>query len=153
MIEMLLGWIDRYPIASIEDPLAEDDREGWVAFTRAAGSRIQIIGDDYLTTNDARVREAANDRACNAVLIKPNQAGTVTERLAALSAGRAAGFGTIVAAFETLFRHPNTTPLDVGWVARYSARRSTELRRTCARRFCRSEKVRVACAVAATDRS
>ena len=87
MIEMLLGWIDRYPIASIEDPLAEDDRDGWIAFTRAAGARIQIIGDDYLTTNAARVRAAASDGACNAVLIKPNQAGTVTETLAALSAG------------------------------------------------------------------
>ena len=62
MIEMLLGWIDRYPIASIEDPLAEDDRDGWIAFTRAAGARIQIIGDDYLTTNAARVRAAASRR-------------------------------------------------------------------------------------------
>ena len=55
MIELLLGWLDRYPIVSIEDPLAEDDRDGWIAFTRAAGTRVQIIGDDYLTTNaDAR---------------------------------------------------------------------------------------------------
>ena len=81
LIELLLGWLDRYPIASIEDPLAEDDRDGWIAFTRAAGSRVlQIVGDDYLTTNAARVREAAADAACNAVLIKPNQAGTVTKR-------------------------------------------------------------------------
>ena len=64
MIEMLLDWIDRYPIASIEDPLAEDDRDGWIAFTRAAGGRIQIIGDDFLTTNAARVaRPRATTRA------------------------------------------------------------------------------------------
>jgi len=75
MAELLLGWLDRYPIVSIEDPFGEDDREGWIAFTRAAGSRVQIIGDDYLTTDAARVEQAARDRACNAVLIKPNQAG------------------------------------------------------------------------------
>ena len=98
MIGLLLGWIDRYPIASIEDPLAEDDRDGWIAFTRVAGSRVQIIGDDYLATNAERVRQAAEERACNAVLIKPNQAGTLTETLEALSAGRDAGFGTIVSA-------------------------------------------------------
>ena len=59
MIELLLGWLDRYPIVSIEDPLGEDDRDGWIAFTRAAGTRVQIIGDDYLTTNAARVAAAA----------------------------------------------------------------------------------------------
>ena len=117
MIEMLLGWIDRYPIASIEDPLAEDDRDGWIAFTRAAGARIQIIGDDYLTTNAARVRAAASDGACNAVLIKPNQAGTVTETLAALSAGRAAGFGTIVSARSGETEDVSIVHLAVGWNA------------------------------------
>ena len=63
MIEMLLDWIERYPIASIEDPLAEDDRDGWIAFTRAAGSRVQIIGDDYLTTNAARVARSRSATA------------------------------------------------------------------------------------------
>ncbi len=91
MIELLLGWLDRYPIASIEDPLAEDDRDGWIAFARAAGTRVQIIGDDYLTTSAERVVQAAADRACNAVLIKPNQAGTLTETLAALAAGQGGG--------------------------------------------------------------
>ncbi len=117
MIEMLLGWIDRHPIVSIEDPLAEDDRDGWIAFARAAGSRIQIIGDDYLTTNAARVREAANDHACNAVLIKPNQAGTVTETHAALSAGRTAGFGTIVSARSGETEDVSIVHLAVGWNA------------------------------------
>ena len=117
MIEMLLGWIDRYPIVSIEDPLAEDDRDGWIAFAHAAGGRIQIIGDDYLTTNAARVREAATDRACNAVLIKPNQAGTVTETLAALSAGRGAGFGTIVSARSGETEDVSIVHLAIGWNA------------------------------------
>ncbi len=89
LIELLLGWLDRYPIVSIEDPLAEDDHEGWVAFTHAAGSRVQIIGDDYLTTDAARVEAAAAAHACNAVLIKPNQAGTVTRNARCIT-GRAA---------------------------------------------------------------
>ena len=117
MIEMLLDWIDRYPIASIEDPLAEDDRDGWIAFTRAAGARIQIIGDDYLTTNAARVRAAASHGACNAVLIKPNQAGTVTETFAALSAGRTAGFATIVSARSGETEDVSIVHLAVGWNA------------------------------------
>jgi enolase len=93
MIEMLLDWCRRYPIASIEDPLAEDDPEGLRAFTRAVGHRIQVIGDDYLVTNADRVRMAARDGDCNAVLVKPNQAGTITETRAACEAGarRASG--------------------------------------------------------------
>ncbi|MEO8675025.1 MAG: phosphopyruvate hydratase [Casimicrobiaceae bacterium] len=117
MIEVLLGWLDRYPIASIEDPLAEDDREGWITFARAAGARVQIIGDDYLTTNAARVTAAAADRACNAVLIKPNQAGTLTEARAALDAGKSAGFATIVSARSGETEDVSIAHLAVGWNA------------------------------------
>jgi len=117
MIRLLLGWLDRYPIASIEDPLAEDDRDGWVAFARAAGSRVEIVGDDYLTTSAARVMNAAADRACNAVLIKPNQAGTVTETHAALRAGRDAGFATIVSARSGETEDVSIVHLAVGWNA------------------------------------
>ena len=117
MAELLLDWIARYPIVSIEDPFGEDDREGWIAFTRAAGTRVQIIGDDYLTTNAARVDAAARDRACNAVLIKPNQAGTVTETRAALQAGKAAGFGTIVSARSGETEDVAIVHLAVGWNA------------------------------------
>jgi enolase len=98
MTEMLAGWLKSYPIASIEDPLAEDDRAGMRAFTAEHGREVQIIGDDYLVTNAALVTQAAADGACNAVLIKVNQAGTVTEALAAMAAARAAGYGTIVSA-------------------------------------------------------
>ncbi len=117
MAEMLLGWLDRYPIASIEDPFGEDDREGWIAFARAASPRVQIIGDDYLTTDAARVAAAAADRACNAVLIKPNQAGTLTETRAALEAGKAAGFGTIVSARSGETEDTSIVHLAVGWNA------------------------------------
>jgi enolase len=117
MIELLLQWIDRYPIVSIEDPLAEDDRDGWVAFARAAGSRIEIVGDDYLTTDAQRVRAAAADSACNAVLVKPNQAGTLTEALQALRAAKDAGFATIVSARSGETEDVSIVHLAVGWDA------------------------------------
>jgi len=117
LCEMLLGWLDRYPIVAIEDPFGEDDRDGWRGFTRAAGSRVQIIGDDYLTTNALSVERAAADGACNAVLIKPNQAGTLTETLAALRAGKAAGFGTIVSARSGETEDVSVVHLAVGWDA------------------------------------
>jgi enolase len=117
MIAMLMGWLDRYPIASIEDPLAEDDRDGWIAFARAAGGRVQIVGDDYLTTSAPRVAEAAADGACNAVLVKPTQAGTLTEARAALDAGRRAGFATIVSARSGETEDVSIAHLAVGWNA------------------------------------
>ena len=98
MCERLLRWLERYPIVSIEDPLAEDDDDGWINFTSAAGSRVQIVGDDYLVTNAARVAKAAERSACNSVLIKPNQAGTITETRDALRTAKMAGFTTIVSA-------------------------------------------------------
>ncbi|MDH5246395.1 MAG: phosphopyruvate hydratase [Betaproteobacteria bacterium] len=115
--ELLLDWIERYPIVSIEDPFAEDDRVAWVAFTRAAGHRVQIIGDDYLTTNAARVEDARVDGACNAVLIKVNQAGTLTQAKAALDAARDAGFGTIVSARSGESEDTAIAHLAVGWNA------------------------------------
>ena len=117
MIELLLGWLDRYPIASIEDPLAEDDLEGWIAFTCAAGARVQIIGDDFLTTRASRVSEAASLRACNAVLIKPNQAGTLTETRAALDAARDAGMATVISARSGETEDVSIAHLAVGWNA------------------------------------
>lgn len=117
MIAMLLDWCGRYPIVSIEDPLAEDDPEGMRAFTAAIGNRIQVIGDDYLVTSAGRVEAAAADRACNAVLIKPNQAGTVTETRAALVAGKRAGFGTIVSARSGETEDVTIVHLATGWNA------------------------------------
>lgn len=98
MIAMLEGWIRNYPIISIEDPLAEDDPEGMSAFTAACGGKVQVVGDDYLVTNAALVERAAAHGACNAVLIKVNQAGTVSEAVACLSAAEAMGFRAIVSA-------------------------------------------------------
>ncbi|HEX7889998.1 MAG TPA: phosphopyruvate hydratase [Ramlibacter sp.] len=115
--ERLLRWVDRYPIVSIEDPLAEDDEAGLVAFTRAVGHRLQVVGDDYLVTNATRVREAARLGACNCVLIKPNQAGTVTETLAALRAAQELGYGTIVSARSGETEDVAIVHLATGWNA------------------------------------
>ena len=115
--ELLTSWIDRYPIVSIEDPLAEDDPLGMRRLTAAVGDRVQIVGDDYLVTQASRVEAAARDGACNALLVKPNQAGTVTETLAALEAARASGFGTIVSARSGDTEDVTIAHLAVGWRA------------------------------------
>lgn len=117
LADMLLGWLDRYPIVSIEDPLAEDDEAGLVAFTDAAGGRVQIIGDDYLVTNADRVRHAADIGACNAVLVKPNQAGTLSETRAAFDASREAGWGSVVSARSGETEDVTIVHLAVGWGA------------------------------------
>lgn len=115
--ELLLDWVARFPIVSLEDPFAEDDTEGMTAFTEAAGDRLQIIGDDYLVTNAERVRAASRAGACNAVLIKPNQAGTLSETKAALDAGKEAGFATIVSARSGESEDVSIVHLAIGWSA------------------------------------
>jgi enolase len=115
--ERLLRWIERYPIVSIEDPLAEDDEAGLVAFTRAVGGRVQVVGDDYLVTSAERVRAAAQRGACNCVLVKPNQAGTVTETRAALETAQALGFRTIVSARSGETEDVAIVHLATGWNA------------------------------------
>jgi enolase len=117
LCERLVRWIDTYPIVSIEDPLAEDDEVGLMAFTRAVGDKIQIVGDDYLVTNADRVKHAAAVGACNGLLVKPNQAGTVTETRLALKAARHAGYGTIVSARSGDTEHVAIVHLATGWNA------------------------------------
>lgn len=97
-IDLLGRWLDDYHVAAIEDPLAEDDSAGMIEFTRRFGDRVQIIGDDYLVTDANLVAAAARDRACNAVLIKVNQAGTVSEAFDAAAAARCARWGAVVSA-------------------------------------------------------
>ena len=115
--ELLLRWIERYPILSIEDPFAENDTIGMQRFTQAVGDRVQVIGDDYLVTNARRVERAAAERACNGLLVKPNQAGTITETRAALETARQAGFSTIVSARSGETEDVTIAHLAVGWSA------------------------------------
>ena len=113
--EMLERWIERHPIVSIEDPVAETDGEAMRQFTEAVGRRVQVVGDDYLVTSAARVKAAAEIGACNAVLLKPNQAGTLTETRATLDAARAAGWGSIVSARSGETEDVTIAHLAVGW--------------------------------------
>lgn len=115
MVRMLLGWIAAYPIASIEDPLAEDDAAGFAAFTKEVGHRIQVVGDDFLVTDAARVRAAAQAGAANTVLIKPNQRGTLSETKAAWDAAREAGYAGIVSARSGETEDVTIVHLAIGW--------------------------------------
>ncbi len=117
MIELLRGWLERYPILSVEDPLAEDDVDGFCAFTTLAGDSLQIIGDDLLVTDAERVHKAAALNAANALLVKPNQRGTLTETKAAFDAARIAGFDTIVSARSGETEDVTIAHLAVGWNA------------------------------------
>jgi enolase len=117
MIALLLGWLQRYPVISIEDPLAEDDLDGFGAFTRAAGDRVQVVADDLTVTDAGRVRRAASARAGNTLLVKPNQRGTLTETKAAFDAARAAGWRTIVSARSGETEDVTIVHLAVGWDA------------------------------------
>jgi enolase len=115
MVELLTGWVRSYPIVSVEDPLAEDDAEGFVAFTRAVGDRVQVVGDDFLVTDAARVRSAAAAGTGNAVLIKPNQRGTLTETRAAWDAALDVGYAGIVSARSGETEDVTIVHLAVGW--------------------------------------
>jgi enolase len=117
MVELLTGWVGRYPILSIEDPLAEDDLEGFVAFTRAVGDRVQIVGDDFLVSDADRVRDAAAKGASNAVLLKPNQRGTLTETFDARRVAKECGYATIVSARSGETEDVTIAHLAVGWGA------------------------------------
>jgi enolase len=112
---MLLAWIERYPIVSIEDPFAEHHAEAMASFTRTAGERIQVVGDDFLVTDSSRVKKANSIGACNAVLLKPNQAGTLTETLACWRAAQEAGYGAIVSARSGETEDVSIVHLAVGW--------------------------------------
>jgi len=114
---LLVDWVERYPIVSIEDPLGEDDAEGLVRFTWAVRDRVQVVGDDFLVTNAERVEGAVAQGACNALLVKPNQAGTLTETKAAFDAARRAGYGTIVSARSGETEDVTIVHLAVGWGA------------------------------------
>ena len=90
--------VDRYPIVSIEDGMAEDDWDGWTLLTRELGHRIQLVGDDVFVTNPKRLREGIDRGAANAVLVKVNQIGTLSETLETVEIAQRAGWGTVIVA-------------------------------------------------------
>ncbi|WP_281685896.1 phosphopyruvate hydratase [Thalassobaculum salexigens] len=113
--EMLLGWLAKYPVVSIEDPLGEDDEEAFARFTRAAPAGVQVVGDDLVTTNAPRIAKCAALGAGNTALIKPNQIGTLSETHEALETARAKGWGAIVSARSGETEDVTIVHLGVGW--------------------------------------
>ena len=96
MVELWTDWVRQYPIVSIEDGLAEGDWDGWKALTRALGERVQLVGDDVFVTNPEILKQGIADGVANALLVKLNQIGTVSETLDAIAMARNAGYGTII---------------------------------------------------------
>ncbi len=96
MVDFYAAWVEKYPIISLEDGLAEDDWESWAILTRRLGDRIQIVGDDLLVTNVERIGRAIREGSCNALLCKVNQIGTLTEAISAVQMAQRAGWGVVV---------------------------------------------------------
>jgi len=97
--EMPAFWaelVERYPIVSLEDPLAEDDWDGWAQLTTELGDRVQLVGDDVFVTSSDRLREGIESKVANSILVKVNQIGTITETVEALDLARTSGYGTVM---------------------------------------------------------
>jgi enolase len=96
MVDLFAGWVDRYPILSIEDPLDQDDWDGYKAMTDRLGARVQIVGDDFFVTNPKRLAEGIARGACNSILVKVNQIGTLTETLEAVALAQRSGYTAVL---------------------------------------------------------
>jgi len=96
MVALYKSWIDRYPIVSIEDGLAEDDWSGWAKLTETLGSRVQLVGDDLFCTNVERLARGIEEDVANAILIKVNQIGSLTETLQCIELARSNGYGAVI---------------------------------------------------------
>jgi enolase len=96
MIDLYAGWIDKYPIRSVEDGLAEDDWDGWKEMTKKLGGKVQIVGDDLFVTNTERLKRGIEMGVANSILIKLNQIGTLSETLEAINVAHRAGYTTVI---------------------------------------------------------
>ncbi|MFZ3339265.1 MAG: enolase C-terminal domain-like protein [Terriglobales bacterium] len=115
MIQEIAGWLDRYPILSVEDGLAEDDWDNWPELRRAIAGRALTLGDDLLCTNPARIDRAIKTNACDALLLKVNQIGTLTEALRAYEQARAAGWAVTLSVRSGETEDNWAADLAVGW--------------------------------------
>jgi len=96
MINFYSSWVDKYPIVSIEDALAEDDWDGWSILTEKLGKKIQIVGDDLFVTNTKRLKTGIDKKIANSILIKVNQIGTLSETLDAINMAKKAGYTAVI---------------------------------------------------------
>jgi enolase len=96
MIDLYAGWLEEYPIVSIEDGLHEDDWEGWASLTSRLGDRVQLVGDDLFVTNSERLARGIENGVGNAILVKVNQIGTLTETLESIELARSAGYLSVI---------------------------------------------------------
>jgi enolase len=117
MIQTIARWLDQYPILSVEDGLAEDDWENWPKLRRAIGGRALTLGDDLLCTNPVRIRRAVETHACDALLLKVNQIGTITEALEAYRQARAAGWSVTLSVRSGETEDNWAADLAIGWRA------------------------------------
>ena len=118
LVDLYEQWVSDYPIISIEDGLHEDDWEGWKELCARLGDSVQLVGDDLLVTNAQRIQRAVDSAACNAVLLKPNQAGTLGETLDALKLARGSGWGTVMSHRSGETEDTTIADLAVGWDVR-----------------------------------
>lgn len=117
LLAELASWCDAYPIVSLEDPLAEDDWDAWALATAELGDRLQLLGDDLLVTSLARLERAIGTGVANAVVVKPNQTGTLSDAFAVLARAREAGYATVVSARSGESEDAWLADLAVGWRA------------------------------------
>ena len=115
LVELYRRWTSEYPIISIEDGLDENDWEGWVELRRQLGGSVQLVGDDLLVTNITRIQRGVDSASANAVLLKPNQIGTLTETLQALQMARKAGWGAVMSHRSGETEDTTIADLAVGW--------------------------------------
>jgi enolase len=117
MIETIAGWLDRFPIISVEDGLAEDDWEYWPKLRKAIAGRALTLGDDLLCTNPERIQKAIASKACDALLLKVNQIGTLTEALEAYRQARASNWSVTLSVRSGETEDNWAADLAVGWRA------------------------------------
>jgi enolase len=131
MVKLYADWVRQYPIISIEDGLAQDDWDGWVALTQALGDKVQIVGDDIFVTNSERLERGIEEGAANSILIKLNQIGTVTETIRAIELARRHGYTSVVShrsgETEDAFIADFTVGMGTGQIKTGSASRSDRI--------------------------
>ena len=118
LVKLYEEWAGQYPIISIEDGLFEDDWRGWSGLHESLGGSIQILGDDLLVTNITRIKKSIDVKASNAILLKPNQIGTLSETHAALKMARDAGWGAVMSHRSGETEDTTIADLAVGWDVR-----------------------------------